>query len=77
MLPAFYIETLIRKNATTSEIKDYYDAEEFDSNDVYHIAKGTTKENELFDYANIPDYYKTRKKQYDSELEKDDFELGM
>lgn len=67
----------IIKNATTSEIKDYYDAEEFDSNDVYHIAKGTTKENELFDYANIPDYYKTRKKQYDSELEKDDFELGM
>ena len=63
------------KNATTSEIKDYYDAEEFDSNDVYHIAKGTTKENELFDYANIPDYYKTSKNTY--ETEKDDFELGI
>ena len=67
----------IIKNATTSEIKDYYDVKEFDSNDVYHIAKGTTKEDELFDYANIPDHYKIRKKQYDSELEKDDFGISL
>lgn len=67
----------IVKNITTSEIKDYYDAEEFDSNDIYNISKGTTKEDELFDYANIPDYYKTRKKQYDSELEKDDYKLSL
>ena len=65
------------KNTTTSEIKDYYDVKEFDSNDVYHIAKGTTKEDELFDYANIPDHYKIRKKQYDSELEKDDFGISL
>ena len=67
----------IIKNTTTSEIKDYYDVKEFDSNDVYHIAKGTTKEDELFDYANIPDHYKIRKKQYDSELEKDDFGISL
>ena len=65
----------IIKNATTSEIKDYYDVEEFDSNDVYHIAKGTTKEDELFDYANISDYYKTRKNS--CEKEKDDYELTL
>jgi len=46
------------KNATTSEIKDYYDVKEFDSNDVYRIEKETTKEDELFDYTNIPNYYK-------------------
>ena len=65
----------IIKNATVSEIKDYYDVKEFDSNDVYDISKGTTKEDELFDYANIPDYYKTKQNSY--EKEKDDFELGM
>ena len=65
----------IIKNATTSEIKDYYDVKEFDSNDIYDISKGTTKEDELFDYANIPDYYKSRKDSY--EKEKDDFEIGM
>lgn len=51
----------IIKNATINEIKDYYDVKEFDSNDVYHIVEGTTKEDELFDYANKPDYYKIRK----------------
>jgi len=65
----------IVKNITTSEIKDYFDVKEFDSNDIYDISKGTTKEDELFDYANIPDYYKTRKDSY--EKEKDDFEIGM
>ena len=48
------------KEATTSEIKDYYDNKDFESKDVYDISKGTTKEDELFDYANIPDYYKKR-----------------
>jgi len=46
------------------EIMNYY---------LYDIAKGTTKENELFDYANIPDYWKTRSK--NKNREKDDFEL--
>ena len=31
------------KEATTSEIKNYYDNKDFDSNDVYDISKGTTK----------------------------------
>ena len=62
------------KEATTSEIKDYYDNEDFNSNDVYDIAKGTTKENELFDYAEVPSYLKTSKH---SEKSKDDYEISM
>ena len=45
------------KEATTNEIKDYYDKEDFDKDDVYDIAIDTTKEEELFDYADIDNYY--------------------
>lgn len=45
------------KEATTSEIKDYYDNEDFDKDDIYDIAKDTNKEDELFDYADIDNYY--------------------
>ena len=64
------------KEATTSEIKDYYNNEDFDSNDVYDISKGTTKEDELFDYAEIPSYLKTSKKSY-KEKDKDDYEMSL
>lgn len=60
------------KEAATSEIKEYYDNKDFDSNDVYDISNGTTKEDELFGYANIPNYYKIKK---DNDRDKDDFEL--
>lgn len=62
------------KEATTNEIKEYYDNKDFDSNDVYDISKGTTKEDELFDYANIPSYYKIKK---DRNRDKDDFEMSL
>lgn len=67
------------KETTTSEIKDYYDTKEFKSNDVYDISKGTTKEDELFDYADIPYYYKTRKKinNYEKDKDKDNFEISL
>jgi rRNA pseudouridine-1189 N-methylase Emg1 (Nep1/Mra1 family) len=52
---------LLTKEATTNKIKEYYDNEDFNSDDVYDISKGTTKEDELFDYAEIPDYLKTDK----------------
>ena len=45
------------KEATTNEIKDYYDNKDFDKDDVYDIAKETDKEDELFDYADIDNYY--------------------
>lgn len=64
------------KEATTTEIKDYYDNEDFDTNDVYDISKDTTKEDELFDYAGVPSYLKTSKETY-NDKEKEDFEIGM
>ncbi len=64
------------KKATTTEIKDYYDNQDFNSNDIYEIAKNTTKEDELFDYTNIPSYLKTSKRTY-NDKEKDDYELSM
>ena len=64
------------KDRTTSEIKDYYDNKDFDSNDVYDISKGTTKEDELFDYAEIPSYMKSRKYS-ERAKDKDDFEISL
>lgn len=55
------------KEATINEIKDYYDNEDFDKDDVYDIAKDTDKEDELFDYADIDNYYS----------KDDDFELEI
>ena len=43
---------------TASEIKQYYDDKDFSMYDVKDIAVGTKKEDELFEYANIPKYYK-------------------
>lgn len=62
------------KKVTTSEIKEYYDNEDFDKDDVRYISRGTTKEDELFDYADIPDYYKTKAH---NDRDKDDFEMSL
>ena len=64
----------LMKEATTIEIKEYYDNQDFDTNDVYVISKDTTKENELFDYAGVPSYLKSSKKSYRDKA-KDDFDL--
>lgn len=42
-----------------------------------NTAKGTAKENELFDYADIPSYYKIRKKSNNYEKDKDDYEMSL
>lgn len=64
------------KEATVTEIKDYFDNNDFDMNDVIEISKGTTKEDELFDYAGIPSYLKTSKKFY-NDKNKDDYEIDL
>ena len=64
------------KEATTSGIKDYYDNKDFNSDDIYDISKGTTKEDELFDYADVPSYLKTSKKLYDDK-DKDTYEISL
>lgn len=64
------------KEATANEIKDYYNNQDFDMYDVKDISKGTTKEDELFDYAKVPSYLKSSKK-CNKEKNKDDFELSL
>ena len=64
------------KEVTTTEIKGYYDNQDFDMYDVKDISKGTTKEDELFDYAKVPSYLKSSKK-CNKEKNKDDFELSL
>lgn len=44
--------------------------------DVKDISKGTTKEDELFDYTSVPSYLKSSKKTY-NDKEKDDFEMSL
>ena len=47
----------IIKEATTSEIKQYYDDKNFKAKDVVNISVDTTKEDELFRYVNYERYY--------------------
>ena len=65
------------KETTINEIKHYYNTKEFNSKDVYDISKGTTKEDELFDYADIPNYYKTKINSYTIKGKDDDFGLSL
>ena len=57
------------KDAATKQIKEYFDYEDFDRKDVKDISVATTKQDELFEYANIPDYYKERIRDKDSTKE--------
>lgn len=71
VIKAFFRRTLQlgnekTKQATTREIKNYYDNEDFYKDDIYEIAKDTDKEDELFNYAGIGNYYL---KKYDFDLE--------
>ena len=66
------------KDETSKFIKNCYDEQEFDMNDVVGISRGTTKQDELFDYVEAPDYLKSRVKDYDEyEKDKDDFEMSL
>ena len=60
------------KDLATQEVKDYYKYGDFQQDDIIDIAGGTTKEDELFDYAYIPDYHKSNNKDIE-----DDFEIGL
>ena len=62
------------KEVATSEIKDYYDNDDFDKKDVKDISVATTKQDELFEYADIPDYYKERVRDKD-ECVNNDYEM--
>lgn len=64
------------KETTTNEIKDYYDNNDFDMNDVIKISRETTKQDELFDYVDAPNYLKTRVKDCDNYDKSDEFDLS-
>ena len=66
----------LTKEATTTEIKEYYDANYLESNDVYDIAKETTREEELFNYAKVPSYLKSSRESY-NDKEKRDYERSL
>lgn len=53
------------KNETTEIVKECYDEKEFDISDVVSISRGTTKQDELFEYVEAPDYLKSRIKNYE------------
>ena len=55
---------------TASEIKDYYDNNDFDMYDIYDISKDTTKEKELL-------YYVGFEKDYHKSYDKDDYNISL
>ena len=58
------------KGYAEEEVKQYYDNKDFKMLDVKDVAKGTPREDELFEYANVPDQYRTiRTPLYDDECE--------
>ena len=58
------------KDHAEEEVKQYYDNKDFKMLDVKDVAKGTPREDELFEYANVPDQYRTiRTPLYDDECE--------
>ena len=62
------------KEAAVGEIKRYFDDKIFKKKDVVNISVDTTKEDELFEYADIPDYYKISSYK---DSNKDDYELNL
>ena len=58
--------------------------------DVKDVAKGTPREDELFDYANVPEQYRTIRtplyeedyddynyEEYEDEIDKHDFDISL
>lgn len=65
------------KDMVCEQIKDIYDERQYDNQDVYQISRGTEKQDELFEYANIPDYWKESIRKDDKTKDRDDdFEIG-
>ena len=78
------------KDYAETEVKQYYDNKDFKMTDVKDVAKGTPREDSLFEYAKVPDRYRTiRELLYDEdyydnyeyisedEKDKDDFDISL
>lgn len=58
------------KDHAKEEVKQYYDNKDFKMLDVKDVAKGSQREDELFEYANVPVQYRTiRTPLYNDEYE--------
>jgi len=57
------------KDRTVTEIIDYYEAKDFDEEDVEYVAEDTSREEEIYERAEIDMYYQKDKS--------DDFDIGM
>ena len=62
----------VSKDLATQEVKGYYEYGDFQQEDIIDIARGTTKKDELFDYAYLPDYHK-----FNNEDIEDDFDMSL
>ena len=65
------------RDTVSNEIKEYYDYGDFNTDDVRDIAMYTEKEDELFTYADVPDYYRTRSNYNYNKKEKDDYDMCL
>ena len=63
------------KNFVSEETKSLYIQKEFNNDDIIYIANNTTKERELYQFANIPTYNKEKMK--DIEKEKSDYDISL
>ena len=80
----FFRKLLIRGNEDTKDIgtekvKKIDDENLFKNKDVYKTSVGTERQDELFEYANVPSYMKQPiKSNYRYEIDKDDdFDIGF
>ena len=80
----FFRKLLIRgneetKDIVTDKVKNIYDENLFNNKDVYKTSVGTERQDELFEYANVPSYMKQPiKSNYRDEIDKDDdFDIGF
>ena len=62
------------KDYAEEEVKQYYNNKDFKMTDVKDVAKGTPREDSLFDYTNVPDKYRTIKEPLYEDNYYDDYE---
>ena len=65
------------QNEVVEQVKLYYDNKDLNSDDVFDIATRTEKEDELFDYANVHSYLKSRRNYIKDDRDKDDYEMSL
>ena len=77
MCANYILDTSYNSNDLQHRAANVDNNKRIDIVDVIKISKGTTNQDELFEYVEAPDYYKERVGDYDEcEYDKDDFDLS-